>query len=92
MSSEEVAGCETSWHNFARLPLESGADLTRDVFARNYMQPNTSVMVSGLCNEWPAFRDWVQEDGTPNYSFFIDRFGDHVVDVAQCWKQVHSVS
>jgi Cupin-like domain len=60
-------------------------DLTYQDFCQKYMFKNLPVVIRGLADTWPCFRNWTKQDcnnlTVPNLSYLKERFGDDVVSV-----------
>nr|XP_006820145.1 PREDICTED: jmjC domain-containing protein 4-like [Saccoglossus kowalevskii] len=54
-------------------------------FFVKYMLPNQPCLFgSQVTSCWKSVKDWVTEEGRPNFKFLQDRFGRAVVPVANC--------
>lgn len=44
-------------------------------FIKEHLLTNKPVIVCGSTQNWLAHKQWLNEDGTPNFSFLLQRFG-----------------
>jgi len=53
-------------------------------FLSSHLRPNVPCIIGpALIEDWPALRDWVIDE-TPNWNFFLKKFGADEVTVADC--------
>ncbi len=55
-------------------PIERRSGLTRDIFAKEYLQPLKPVVFTDLTAQWPAIKKWTLD-------YFKENYGDLVVPV-----------
>ncbi|CAB3401573.1 unnamed protein product [Caenorhabditis bovis] len=48
------------------------------------------ILESSATDEWPARKNWVLGDGSPNLQYFIDNYGDAIVPIldGDCYEKV----
>lgn len=44
-------------------------------FIENHLVANQPVIISGETQNWLAQKQWLNEDGTPDFSFLLKQFG-----------------
>ncbi|KAJ1723527.1 JmjC domain-containing protein 4 [Coemansia erecta] len=65
--------------------IERREQLTVHEFVRDFLVPNVPVILGpSFTSDWPALRDWVTEEKTPDFDFLASLYGDCTVPVAEC--------
>ncbi|XP_024025319.1 jmjC domain-containing protein 4 isoform X1 [Morus notabilis] len=62
----------------------NGKEISYREFVEKNVDKNQPVVLTGLMEDWRASRDWVTENGKPNFQFFATHFGNSKVQVADC--------
>ena len=52
------SGIDPRWMSSDNIPRRDAADLSRDAFVTEFEGPNQPVIITGLVNKWPAYREW----------------------------------
>lgn len=59
----------------------NGKELSYSDFVEKYLVQNQPVILTGLMEDWRACKDWVSNDGEPNFDFLSTHFGKSKVQV-----------
>ncbi|KAI8775823.1 2-oxoglutarate and iron-dependent oxygenase JMJD4 isoform X2 [Biomphalaria glabrata] len=58
----------------------------KDIFLKNQL----CVLGPSVTSHWASKKDWVSEDGSPNFNFLVENYGETTASVADCNKQEFS--
>ncbi|XP_797590.2 2-oxoglutarate and iron-dependent oxygenase JMJD4 [Strongylocentrotus purpuratus] len=62
--------------------------MSYDEFFRSFLLPNKPCLLGKHATEhWRSVKEWVLNDGTPNFEYIEAAFGDVTVPVANCGKE-----
>nr|XP_054767212.1 2-oxoglutarate and iron-dependent oxygenase JMJD4-like [Lytechinus pictus] len=62
--------------------------LSYNEFFQSFLLPNRPCLLDKHATEnWRSVREWVREDGTPNFEYIEATFGNATVPVANCGKE-----
>ena len=57
-----ATGIDPRWLAVDNIPRRSADSLSLDEFVRDFEQPNSPLIVTGLVETWPAFKRWSREE------------------------------
>ncbi|CAL1539742.1 unnamed protein product, partial [Lymnaea stagnalis] len=66
--------------------LPSYETLFQDIFLKNQLV----IVGPEATSDWTSLKDWVLEDGSPNFHFLMENFGETTAPVADCNAQEFS--